>query len=172
MTPEEPVVQTVQRALAAMPVGAPLVVAFSGGIDSTALLHACIQAVSPERVLACHVHHGLQPAADAFAGVDLQTAGDGYVLVGLDEHQRAAFKRLLAADDEFHAATGELKLRYRLRAGMVQFATNAFFFQEGTADAYATARYGEFRVADSGEMILTGLRDEHFNPLGKAAAAP
>ncbi|MFZ9625799.1 MAG: tRNA lysidine(34) synthetase TilS [Burkholderiaceae bacterium] len=68
MTPEEPVVQTVQRALAAMPVGAPLVVAFSGGIDSTALLHACIQAVSPEHVLACHVHHGLQPAADAFAG--------------------------------------------------------------------------------------------------------
>ena len=113
-----------------------------------------------------------QLATDAFAGVDLQTAGDGYVLVGLDEHQRAAFKRLLAADDEFHAATGEIKLRYRLRAGMVQFATNAFFFQEGTADAYATARYGEFRVADSGEMILTGLRDEHFNPLGKAAAAP
>jgi tRNA(Ile)-lysidine synthase len=44
----------------------PLGVAFSGGADSTALLHAC--AVQwPGNVHAIHVHHGLQAAADDFA---------------------------------------------------------------------------------------------------------
>jgi len=44
----------------------PVAVAFSGGADSTALLHAAVQAW-PGRVRAIHVHHGLQAAADAFA---------------------------------------------------------------------------------------------------------
>lgn len=37
-------------------------VAFSGGLDSTALLHAVTR--TGARVLALHVHHGLQPQAD------------------------------------------------------------------------------------------------------------
>lgn len=40
-------------------------VAFSGGADSTALLHAAL-ARWPGRVVALHVHHGLQAAADGF----------------------------------------------------------------------------------------------------------
>ncbi|MFG6488454.1 tRNA lysidine(34) synthetase TilS [Roseateles sp. BYS78W] len=40
-------------------------VAFSGGIDSTALLHVATR--SGARVLALHVHHGLQPQADDWA---------------------------------------------------------------------------------------------------------
>jgi len=44
----------------------PLAVAFSGGADSTALLHAAA-AAWPGQVQAIHVDHGLQPAADAFA---------------------------------------------------------------------------------------------------------
>lgn len=43
----------------------PLLVAFSGGADSTALLMAC-QRKWPGQVSAIHVHHGLQPAADDF----------------------------------------------------------------------------------------------------------
>ncbi|RTL33250.1 MAG: tRNA lysidine(34) synthetase TilS [Burkholderiales bacterium] len=42
-------------------------VAFSGGLDSTALLHAVTRAVTGQRVIALHVHHGLQPQADAWA---------------------------------------------------------------------------------------------------------
>lgn len=43
-------------------------VAFSGGLDSTALLHATVRAaVDGQRVLAFHVHHGLQPEADGWA---------------------------------------------------------------------------------------------------------
>lgn len=43
----------------------PLAVAFSGGADSTALLLAA-QARWPGQVVALHVHHGLQAAADGF----------------------------------------------------------------------------------------------------------
>jgi tRNA(Ile)-lysidine synthase len=44
-------------------------VAASGGRDSTALLHATVRAAKPLglQVLALHVHHGLNPQADAWA---------------------------------------------------------------------------------------------------------
>lgn len=42
-------------------------VAFSGGLDSTALLHATARAAEGTRVVALHVHHGLQPQADNWA---------------------------------------------------------------------------------------------------------
>jgi tRNA(Ile)-lysidine synthase len=45
--------------------GLPLAVAYSGGADSSALLHACALKW-PGQVLALHVHHGLQAAADDF----------------------------------------------------------------------------------------------------------
>lgn len=43
----------------------PLLVAYSGGADSTALLHACWQRWG-KQVAAVHIHHGLQDAADGF----------------------------------------------------------------------------------------------------------
>jgi len=47
--------------------GKAVAVAFSGGLDSTALLHATARAVEGTRVVALHVHHGLQPQADDWA---------------------------------------------------------------------------------------------------------
>ncbi|WP_018411031.1 tRNA lysidine(34) synthetase TilS [Methyloversatilis thermotolerans] len=46
--------------------GAPLLIAFSGGLDSTVLLHALASA-SRWRLQVAHVHHGLQTAAEAWA---------------------------------------------------------------------------------------------------------
>ncbi|MDQ0569745.1 tRNA(Ile)-lysidine synthase [Variovorax paradoxus] len=55
-----------ERAMAAFePAHLPLAVGFSGGADSTALLAACASAW-PGQVVAFHVHHGLQAAADDF----------------------------------------------------------------------------------------------------------
>ena len=63
-------------------------------------------------------------------------------------------------------ATARLHIRYRVRNGQVWLGTNAYFFQEGTAERYTSARYGEFRLdRSSGEAVLVGLRDEHFKPL-------
>lgn len=51
--------------MAAFSPALPLVVGYSGGADSTALLLACAQKW-PRQVSAVHVHHGLQAAADDF----------------------------------------------------------------------------------------------------------
>src|SRR5664279_3307165 len=60
----------VMRALAAdTPAGAPLVLAFSGGRDSSVLLDilAALGPAHGRAVTAVHVHHGLSPNADAWA---------------------------------------------------------------------------------------------------------
>jgi uncharacterized membrane-anchored protein len=51
-----------------------------------------------------------------------------------------------------------LRIRYRIRNQQVWLGTNAYFFEEGTAERYRGARYGEFRVdRDSGEAVLVAL---------------
>jgi tRNA(Ile)-lysidine synthase len=54
-----------EQAIARFSPTLPLVVAYSGGADSTALLLACAQKW-PGQVSAIHIHHGLQAAADEF----------------------------------------------------------------------------------------------------------
>jgi uncharacterized membrane-anchored protein len=92
---------------------------------------------------------------------DLASA-DGRVVAVLDPSSVATYLRL---DDGTPLAQNEVLLRYRVREGQVKFATNAFFFQEGTAKRYEGARYGEFRVARDGDLLLTGLRDKELQPL-------
>jgi uncharacterized membrane-anchored protein len=75
-----------------------------------------------------------------------------------------ATDRVAALADTTAPAT--LKLRYRIRKGQVWLGTNAFFFQEGDAQRFSGARYGEFRVdRTSGEAVLVGLRDAALKPL-------
>ncbi len=57
--------QTLAQALHDFSPELPLAVAYSGGADSTALLLACAERW-PGQVVAFHVHHGLQAAADGF----------------------------------------------------------------------------------------------------------
>jgi uncharacterized membrane-anchored protein len=87
---------------------------------------------------------------------------DGRMVAAIDERRVAAFRRLHEGEPP---ASGELLLRYRVRNGEMKFATNAFFFQEGTAPRYQAARYGEFRVAPNGDMLLARLRDQDLKPL-------
>lgn len=62
--------------------------------------------------------------------------------------------------------SAELHIRYRIRQGQVWLGTNAYFFEEGSAERFAKARYGEFRLdRDTGEAVLTGLRDQNFQSL-------
>jgi uncharacterized membrane-anchored protein len=63
-------------------------------------------------------------------------------------------------------------MRYRVRNGAVKFATNAFFFQEGHAKHYEPARYGQFRVDSSGELLLVAMYDKELNRLGPADNKP
>jgi len=112
------------------------------------------------------VHQAL-PKADEYHGwrqaVD---ASDGYVVVRMDARQVGAFKEL---DSGRPLSEDELRLRFRVRSGEVKFATNAFFFQEGHAPYYATAKYGQFRVDDKGELLLVAMYDNNLNRLGPEA---
>lgn len=96
---------------------------------------------------------------------DESHAADGYVIVRLDDRGVAHFQRLGASDEALEA--DERRLRYRLRNGRVRFATDAFFFQEGHAERYEPARYGQFRVNDRGEPLLVSLHGGELELLGE-----
>lgn len=55
-------------------------------------------------------------------------------------------------------------LRYRVRNGHIKIATNAFFFEEGTAKKYDHARYGIFKLLHA-DPLLTDLADANLTPL-------
>jgi uncharacterized membrane-anchored protein len=86
----------------------------------------------------------------------------GHVVVRLDS---AGVARFVRVDDGTPLGASERRLEYRKRNGRVRIATDAYFFQEGTAGTYAEARYGELRVDDSGGSVLVGLRDATRAPI-------
>lgn len=109
------------------------------------------------------------PKSDEYRGWNRNAnAGDGYVVVKLDEQRRAQFVRI---HDGKPLAQDERTLQYRVRNGAVKFATNAFFFQEGHAQLYEAAHYGQFRINEHGEVLLAGMYDVHLKPLNVAGAA-
>ena len=58
------------------------------------------------------------------------------------------------------------RIRFRVRNSAVWLGTNAYFFEEGSAERYADAKYGEFRLdRDSGDAVLVGLSDENLRAL-------
>ena len=102
-------------------------------------------------------------ANDAFGFRAKEGLVDGRIVLQIDPRGVARFKRF---DDGAPIAADEIRIRYRVRGDQVKFATNAYFFQEGTAKDFERARYGEFRVAPDGECLLTGMRGENLERLG------
>jgi len=100
-------------------------------------------------------------ANEAFGAARGARPADGHMVVHVGADGVATSLRF---DDGAPLAAGDVRLRYRWREGP-RFATNAYFFEEGTASRYTGARYGEFRVSDDGDMILTGLRGADLRPL-------
>ena len=91
---------------------------------------------------------------------------DGHVIVTLDEKRIATFKAIYKEDSEHtELAKNELKMQYRIRNGRVKFATDAYFFQEGTAKTFEQAKFGQFRVNREGGLLLTDMYDEKLNKL-------
>jgi uncharacterized membrane-anchored protein len=87
---------------------------------------------------------------------------DGRLVVRLGADGVAQFVRLHRGEP---LGPGEHFLRYRNRGG-IRLGAESFFFQEGHAKYYEKARYGELRVAASGEAVLAGLAGERLERLG------
>ena len=92
-------------------------------------------------------------------------ASGGVAVMRVDATGIATLARI---DDGAPLAADELRLRFAgLRAdGRLDFGIDAFFFEEGTADDYADARYGMFRVDAKGNRVLVGLADETGREIG------
>ena len=106
-------------------------------------------------------------AGDINTAVDESQAKNGYVILRKDERGVGQFSHL---DNGESLAANEFRMLYRQRHQQIKFATNAFFFQEGKAELYETAKYGEFKVADNGDSILVGMRDVDLKQLGEVTA--
>jgi len=96
----------------------------------------------------------------------VETEGEGIrtAVLELDSNGVGRFTRL---DTGAPLGTGEMRLRFRVREGSIWLGTNAFFFQEGDAEKYTGARYGEFRVNEDGDAMLIGLRDVELRVMGR-----
>lgn len=88
---------------------------------------------------------------------------DGFLVIERDDKHIAQFKRVY--NQTIPLQKNELLLRFRKRQHGIRLGAESFFFQEGHAQYYENARYGELKVTASGESILVGLRDEKLNPL-------
>ncbi len=89
-------------------------------------------------------------------------SSNGYAIIQVDKNNVGQFVRLADSNNRNNLAANELPIYYRIRRNQVKLATNAFFFQEGHAEAFETAKYGLFRVNDKGEPLLTDMVDGEF----------
>ena len=90
---------------------------------------------------------------------------DGRVVVELAANGEASFVGLYQGQQ---LSQGQQVLRFRRRGESVRLASDAYFFEEGQWETFADARFGELRVDDDGDAVLTGLRDADGNRLGPA----
>jgi len=91
-------------------------------------------------------------------------AGKGRLVIKLDPSNIGSYSRL---DDGTSLGADECLLIYR-RRGELLLGAESFLFQEGDANLYTSARYGELKVDARGNSVLAGLRDDKLQPLGKA----
>ncbi|GGP79065.1 GDYXXLXY domain-containing protein [Shewanella ulleungensis] len=84
---------------------------------------------------------------------------DGFFIVTLDQNRIAQF------DSIYNGAAltpAQRLIQYRVRDGRVKLASNAFFFQEGRAEEFEQAKYGEFRVNQAGQLLLSNMINKDF----------
>lgn len=77
-------------------------------------------------------------------------------VLSLGEDGVGSFSRL---DDGTPLAPDELRLRFRTHGGDPRAGASAYYFEEGFADEFEKARYGEFCVNEDGKSLLLYMLD-------------
>ena len=104
----------------------------------------------------------LYSALQSSSNKTLKSTHDGQIVVKLDDNKVGTFQRIYQGKS---LQENELLLNYRVRDDNIKFATNAFFFEEGTAELYEKARYGEFKVSEKGELLLNAMFTEQLTEI-------
>lgn len=87
----------------------------------------------------------------------------GFAVVSLDDNKIASFVRFQS--DIKPLAKDEHLVEYNRYNYQVSIGAESFFFQEGKAAVYDSARFGALRIDEHGKSILTGLYDRQLKPL-------
>ncbi len=85
----------------------------------------------------------------------------GTFIVSLDENNVASFSRI---DDGTPLDQREVRLKYKQidRSGEIRLGAESFFFQEGHAQVFDSARYGVLHVDKDGASVLVGLANDSW----------
>ena len=83
---------------------------------------------------------------------------DGFVIIKPDANGVAQFVRIEERAESLKP--GELAIKFRDRERSVRVGLDAFYFQEGLAKEYEAARFGEYRLAANGDILLVQMLDE------------
>jgi len=86
----------------------------------------------------------------------------GFLALQVEGNLVADGRFLSAATD---IAADEVLIEYKRVDDEIKIGPESFFFQEGDADLYAEARYGELRIDEKGQTLLVGLRGKDQSPL-------
>ncbi|MEZ5471868.1 MAG: GDYXXLXY domain-containing protein [Marinicella sp.] len=96
--------------------------------------------------------------------IDRKQSLDGYIVVDVADNGVGTYHAIYTGQT---LNDNQVLMQFRSRHGRIQFATNAFFFQEGDAKLFDNARFGEFKVSDDGELLLKAMYDQDLNLLGE-----
>lgn len=91
---------------------------------------------------------------------------NGYLVIAPDDRKVASFVRFYAGEA---LQPNERLLHYHTHWGRVRVNANSFMFQEGQAEAYQKAKYGQFKFSGATDLLLVDLMDEQFHSLSAAA---
>lgn len=94
-----------------------------------------------------------------------ETVGDAKVRAIAEVADNGVARFTALASDGYQPSSDEVIVNLSRKHGRWMCATDAWHFREGTADTYAKAKFGEFRVSPDGDAILVGLADEGLLPL-------
>ena len=97
--------------------------------------------------------------ANAISSKELESKG--CLVVALDTNNVASFVRVHKGEK---LQDGEHLLAYRNRGGL-RLGAESFMFQEGNAEIYTRAWYGELKVDKEGSSVLVGLCWDNFQPM-------
>lgn len=89
----------------------------------------------------------------------------GAAVLKLDENRVARFDRF---DGQATLAADELRIIYRRTRGWgdpLKLAPTSYFFEEGSAGKFESARYVIVRVGSDGSVLITGLANEKFEKI-------
>lgn len=87
----------------------------------------------------------------------------GYCIVKLDKDGVASKVRL--QDGITPLNTGEYPIVYTAGRWNINIGAESYFFEEGKADKYASAKYGGIKIDNDGHGILIGLYNEKLKKI-------